>query len=124
MSRYQLIISPAAQNDLRNIYQFGLWRWGKLQSVRYLNNLKTRLWALTQQPHIGIERPDLQPEIKKLPWRQPRCILSNPGTINPVFFLFLFPSLFPSHLIIYCQLMLFTLLNDLIPIADFLPKTL
>jgi toxin ParE1/3/4 len=67
MSRYQLIISPAAQNDLRNIYQFGLRRWGKLQSVGYLNNLKTRLWALTQQPHIGIERPDLQSEIRSFP---------------------------------------------------------
>lgn len=67
MSRYQLVISPATQNDLRNIYQFGLRRWGKLQSVSYLNNLKTRLWTLIQQPHIGIERPDLQPGIRSFP---------------------------------------------------------
>ena len=53
MSSYQLVISVVAQNDLRNIYQFGLRRWGNLQSVSYLNNLKTRLLELTQQPLVN-----------------------------------------------------------------------
>ena len=66
MSRYQLVISPAAKTDLKNIYQFGLRRWGKNQSVGYFNNLKNRLWTLTQHPHIGIERPDLQLEIRSI----------------------------------------------------------
>lgn len=67
MSNYQLVISPAAKTDLKNIFQFGLRRWGKNQSVGYLNNLKNRLWTLTQHPQIGIERPDLQFDIRSIP---------------------------------------------------------
>uniref|UniRef100_UPI00405667D4 type II toxin-antitoxin system RelE/ParE family toxin n=1 Tax=Candidatus Electrothrix sp. TaxID=2170559 RepID=UPI00405667D4 len=67
MSRYQLVISPVAQNDFKNIFQFGLRHWGKNQSISHLNNLKNHLWTLTQHPHIGIERPELQPEIRSIP---------------------------------------------------------
>jgi len=70
MSRYQLVISPTAQNDLKNIFHFGLRHWGKSQSVDYLNNLKKSLWTLTQHPYIGIERPDLQLEIRSIPGKE------------------------------------------------------
>lgn len=67
MSDYQLVISPAARNDLRDIYHFGLRNWGKSRSIRYLEILKERLWALTEQPLIGIERPELLSEMRSFP---------------------------------------------------------
>ena len=59
MSDLQLVISPAARDDLRDIYHFGLRRWGQSQSSKFLLNLKEQLWSLTTQPLIGFERPEL-----------------------------------------------------------------
>ncbi len=67
MSDYRLIISPVAQDDLKNIYQFGLRNWGVNQSLKYLENLKERFWALIKQPLIGIERSELMPEMRSFP---------------------------------------------------------
>ena len=50
MPTYQLIIAPAAKADLAEIYQYGLRQWGLIQSDSYLENLKGRLWSLTEQP--------------------------------------------------------------------------
>ena len=66
MITYQLFIAPAAKNDLKNIYQFGLSRWGQLQSDNYLENLKSQLWLLTEQPLLGVERAELLPGIRSL----------------------------------------------------------
>jgi toxin ParE1/3/4 len=67
MSDYRLIISPVAQNDLKDIYQFSLRNWGANQSLKYLENLKERFWALTEQPLLGIERFELLPGMRSLP---------------------------------------------------------
>ena len=67
MITYQLVIAPAAKDDLKDIYQYGLSRWGQLQSDNYLENLKSQLWLLTEQPLLGVERPDLFPSIRSLP---------------------------------------------------------
>ena len=63
----QLVIAPAAKNDLKDIYQYGLRRWGQLQSENYLEHLKSQLWLLTEQPLLGVERPELFPGIRSLP---------------------------------------------------------
>ncbi len=63
----KLVISPAAQQDLRDIYQFGLQTWGRLQSSDYLDHLKARFIALTSQPRIAVERPELAQNIRSLP---------------------------------------------------------
>lgn len=67
MNRHHLIISPAARDDLRDIYQFGLRHWGQNQTARYLEKLKELLWSLTERPRIGVERPELFPEIRSFP---------------------------------------------------------
>ena len=64
---YQLVISDAAQADLKDIYQYGLRQWGKAQSDRYLEKLKTQLWLLTEQPMMGTDRPELLAGNKSLP---------------------------------------------------------
>ena len=63
----QLVISPLAQDDLRDIYQFGLHNWGQAGASRYLQALKERLWVLTEQPLIGVECPELLSGVRSIP---------------------------------------------------------
>jgi toxin ParE1/3/4 len=67
MSAYQLVVAPAAKNDLKEIYQYGLRQSGKTQSDSYLAALKDQFWPLTEQPLIGIERSELLPDTRSLP---------------------------------------------------------
>lgn len=52
---------------MRDIYQYGLRRWGQAQSDNYLASIKDHLWSLTEQPFMGIERSDLLPNTRSLP---------------------------------------------------------
>jgi len=67
MATHQLVIAPAAKNDLNDIYQYGLRQWGLAQSESYLSSIKNQFWLLTQQPLMGTERPELLPNIRSLP---------------------------------------------------------
>lgn len=67
MASHQLVIAPAAKNDLKDIYQYGLRQWGKAQSESYLSTIKNQFWLLTQQPLLGTERPELLPDVRSLP---------------------------------------------------------
>ena len=67
MPEFQLVIAPAAKEDITGIYQYGLRKWGQNQSDAYLENLKQQLWSLTNLPLIGVERPELFPGIRCFP---------------------------------------------------------
>lgn len=67
MARHQLVIAPAATNDLEDIYKYSLRQWGQTQSDRYISKIKTQLWLLTQQPLMGTERPELLPDTRSIP---------------------------------------------------------
>lgn len=67
MPAYTLVIAPAAKADLKDIYQCGLRTWGQIQSDSYLENLKEHFWSLTEQPLMGVERPELLPGARSLP---------------------------------------------------------
>ena len=67
MPTHQLVIAPAAKADLKEIYQYGLRQWGQAQSDSYLENLKDHFWSLTEQPLMGVERPELLPGLRTLP---------------------------------------------------------
>mgnify|MGYP000247617254 CR=1 FL=1 len=66
MPPHQLVIAPAAKNDLKDIYQYGLRQWGQAQSESYLSTIKSQFWSLTQQPLMGTERPELLPDTRSL----------------------------------------------------------
>lgn len=66
MAAYKLIVAPAAKNDLKDIYQYGIREWGQAQSESYLSAIKNQLWLLTEQPFIGVERAELSLEIRSL----------------------------------------------------------
>ena len=67
MTSHQLVIAPAAQNDLKDIYQYGLRQWGQAHCESYLTKVKDQIWLLTQQPLMGTERPELLPDTRSLP---------------------------------------------------------
>ena len=67
MASHQLVIAPAARNDLKEIYQYGLRQWGQAQSESYLSTIKDQFWLLTQQPLMGTERSELLPDARSLP---------------------------------------------------------
>lgn len=67
MPAHQLVIASAVKADLKDIYQYGLRQWGQAQSDSYLENLKDHFWSLTEQPLMGIERPELLPCARSLP---------------------------------------------------------
>jgi len=67
MPVHQLVLAPAANADLKEIYQYGLRQWGQAQSDSYLENLKNYFWSLTEQPLMGVERPELLPDARSLP---------------------------------------------------------
>lgn len=54
-------------NTSHRIYRYGLEQWGEGQAERYLSVLKGRLFLLTEQPLIGIERPELLPNVRSFP---------------------------------------------------------
>lgn len=62
----QLVIAPLARDDLKNIYQYGRRQWGKARSDGYMAILQEQLWSLTEQPFMGIERPELLPDVRSL----------------------------------------------------------
>jgi len=66
MPAYQLVIAPAARNDLKGIYQYSLRQWGKTQSDIYLAAIKDQFWSLAEQPLIGVERLELLPNTRSL----------------------------------------------------------
>ena len=59
MAAYPLVISPAALNDLKKIYQFGTLNWGTSRASNYLDSLKKQFWTLAEHPQMGIEREEL-----------------------------------------------------------------
>lgn len=67
MSAYQLVITSAAKTDLKNIYLYGIRQWGQAQSDHYLEIIKNQFWSLTEQPLMGVDRPELLPGARSLP---------------------------------------------------------
>jgi toxin ParE1/3/4 len=59
MAAYKLVISPAAREDLKVIYQYGCGAWGVRRSSQYLDRLKDQLWGLIDNPELGVKRDEL-----------------------------------------------------------------
>ncbi|WP_420384786.1 type II toxin-antitoxin system RelE/ParE family toxin [Roseivirga sp.] len=58
MSRY--FLSQAADHDIENIFDFGVYRFGRNQAERYLLELDDCLTQLAKNPHLGRPRHELK----------------------------------------------------------------
>ncbi|WP_301377812.1 MULTISPECIES: type II toxin-antitoxin system RelE/ParE family toxin [Thalassolituus] len=56
---FALTISPAANNDLSDIYRYSAQQWGQRKARDYLDAIKDTFWRLVEQPHSGVLRPEL-----------------------------------------------------------------
>ena len=65
----KLVISPAARQDLREIYQYSLRTWGQAQSAGYLDQIREKLWMLTTQPHMGTSKNSASTSANGIPYK-------------------------------------------------------
>lgn len=57
--QYRLSVSLAAKADLRSIYLYGLDKWGKKRTEKYLESIKLKFNRLLAHPLIGREHSNL-----------------------------------------------------------------
>ena len=54
--KFNLIVSPLAQQDIDDIFQYTLETWGERQLEKYGDILKAAMSGLTENPRIGTEK--------------------------------------------------------------------
>jgi len=58
MSRF--VLSEAAKDDLQEIYDFGIFKFGTSQATKYLEGLQGYFEALTKNPDIRKHRDEIK----------------------------------------------------------------
>ena len=59
-----LIISPAARDDLQDIFEFSAQTWGRQSAEEYLDRLSQHIHKLLAAPRLGISRDDILPGLR------------------------------------------------------------
>lgn len=67
MPAHTLVLTPAAKEDLKDIYSYGVRHWGQSKSNKYLDTVKSKIWALTELPLTGSVCNDIYQGIRRLP---------------------------------------------------------
>jgi toxin ParE1/3/4 len=65
MSNYRL--TPDAQSDLIEIRRFTIEQWGRMQSRKYLSELRQTIRVLAETPSMGKSRPDVGSDVWSFP---------------------------------------------------------
>ncbi len=55
-NKYKL--TPAARNDIKQIWHYSVETWGEKQATVYMTQLETRFDELAENPLLGRARPD------------------------------------------------------------------
>lgn len=66
MAKYQIILSPRAQVDLRNAHVYTVSTHGKTQAQKYLSLLEDGINQLLDNPEIGRARDDVKSGYRSL----------------------------------------------------------
>lgn len=67
MESRQLVISPAARDDLQSIFSYGDSIWGSKKATEYMVALQQYLWMVLQYPEIGAKRSGILPALRSFP---------------------------------------------------------
>jgi toxin ParE1/3/4 len=62
-----LIISPRAEDDFADIFQYSLQTWGEAQAYAYRDVLDKALLTIPDNPSIGHGRPELSAQHRIFP---------------------------------------------------------
>ncbi|KQU95846.1 type II toxin-antitoxin system RelE/ParE family toxin [Devosia sp. Root105] len=57
-------ISPAAQQDIDEIYLYGVLTYGPTQADSYTNSLRGAVLLIAEHPFMGRERDEVRPPIR------------------------------------------------------------
>lgn len=66
MSQYQIILSPRAQDDLKNVRQYTLSAHGEKQAQKFLSLIEEGINNLLDNPEIGRTRDDVKSGYRSL----------------------------------------------------------
>lgn len=61
VSKSVLKLTPAARDDLYDIWRYGVTRWGEAKADQYFHQLFDAMDQLARQPQQGRSRPDIAP---------------------------------------------------------------
>ena len=59
------LLRPKAQDDLENIADFSLEKWGKEQEESYLRMLQNSFRSISENPHLGRSIDDVMPGLHR-----------------------------------------------------------
>ena len=59
------LLRPKAQDDLKNIADFSLEKWGKDQEESYLRMLQSSFQSISENPHLGRSVDDVIPGLRR-----------------------------------------------------------
>ena len=62
----RIIVLPAARDDLREIWRFGVLTWGEAQADRYSDTLDAAIDGLGVLPYMGPAANDVSPGLRRL----------------------------------------------------------
>jgi len=60
-------LTPAAKNDLQEIWRYTFERWGEQQAEKYVFQFEKTFHDLVKTPYLGRPRPDIQKDYRSLP---------------------------------------------------------
>jgi toxin ParE1/3/4 len=66
MNRF--ILSEAAKNDLQEIYDFGIFKFGHSQAAKYLEGIQVHFEKISKNPDIGRRRNEIKLELFSFPY--------------------------------------------------------
>ena len=66
----RLTFTPAARQDLDDIWDYSSSTWSAAQATRYLRGLQALLRTLQEFPDLARERPEFTPPVRLHPYRR------------------------------------------------------
>lgn len=63
-------LSVKAEEDLTEIYTFGIYRFGLIEAQKYLSGMEVLLSNLEINPFLGTNASELFPELRKISCNQ------------------------------------------------------
>lgn len=64
----QYILSQKTQEDIDDIFEFGVDKFGEDQALEYLIGLRTQFLFLLKNPHIGKKRDEIKEGLSSFPY--------------------------------------------------------
>lgn len=66
--KYTYVLSEEATTDIDEIFDFGEYKFGNAQAIKYLIGLEDHFEKLSKNPDIGRERNDIKKGLFSLPY--------------------------------------------------------